>query len=303
MMDLEPQKLLDLINRHPWWYHTMNLGSGISTPGQYGNNLIPVANLIPHLNFHGALCLDIGTMDGKMAFLLEKLGGIVTTVDVFRRETVVDLIDAFSSSVTYVPGIRDSNLPSLRARCGYFDFVLCAGVLYHVFSPIDLISNVRKVIKNSGYAIFESACIDNDRKSYIELNWGDYYNEHTSIWIPTTQCLRRMLQYFGFEIIGESMLKEKVPRYAVLCKALEPSTVCGKTDDPWLAALLGKNTPGISSEYLLPQLDVDQFNAAPQSDIEYIQSSKKRIEFSLRKQHTYRAELALLEKATPCQSV
>ena len=72
MVENEKEKLTKLLGRHDWWYHRMDLGEGISTPGHYGNNLLPVASLLKHLGLEGFSCLDIGTMDGKMAFLLEK---------------------------------------------------------------------------------------------------------------------------------------------------------------------------------------------------------------------------------------
>jgi len=298
-MTVTRQEVQSLVDRHAWWYHAMNLGHGVTTPGQYGDNLLPVASLMARLDLKGSSCLDIGTMDGKMAFLAEKLGGDVVTADVFKRDTVTELIQLFSSSVKYVPGIRDSNLMELAKSFGRFDFVLCAGVLYHIFSPIDLIANARQVVKNNGYAVFESACIKDERKSYMRLNWGDVYKEHTTLWVPTIACLRSMLRYFSFEIVGDAILKGRVPRYAVLCRARKPSEMGVNCGDAWLSALLLKQTPGLSSEYLLPQLDIDGFETAPVSAIPDAEPCPRRRVLWRRRPRHHSVESALLERATP----
>ncbi len=300
-MTVERKQIEDLVNRHSWWYHSMNLGQGITTPGRYGNNLVPVASLLEHVNLNGTACLDIGTMDGKMAFLMEKLGGNVVTVDVFARPTVTDLIDTFSSSVSYMTGIRDSNLEDVKEKFGHFDFVLCAGVLYHIFSPFDMIANIRKVVKNNGLVIIESACLKDEKKSYMQLNWGDLYDESTSVWVPTIACLKKMLLFFGFEILGDAIMREKIPRYAVLCKASSPSLAGQKTDDRWLKALLLRQNPGKSADYLLPQLDIDAFEAIPISDIETVSTRIKRKSWISKLPSTFSKESAFLERGTPAQ--
>jgi hypothetical protein len=95
------------------------------------------------------------------------------------------------------------------------------------------------------------------------------------------------------------ILKEKVIRYAVLCKAVAPSVIGKSTTDPWYAALLLKNLPGISSEYLLPQLDIDEFENAPDSAISMLSEPKERRVLSLRRPGKHTEESELLDRATP----
>lgn len=298
-MTSDRQQIEALVERHTWWYHSMNLGQGVTTPGQYGNNLIPVASLLNHVNLKGVSCLDIGTMDGKMAFLMEKLGGQVVTADVFERPTVTELIDTFSSKVSYEFGIRDSNLEDVKEKFGHFDFILCAGVLYHIFSPIDMIANIRKIIKTDGLVLIESACLKDEKRSRMQLNWGDLYNESTSVWVPSIACLKKMLLYFGFEILGDAIMRERIPRYAILCRALAPSLAGKETDDPWLKALLLKQTSGKSAEYLLPQLDIDAFEVAPVSNIGPVRAPIKRKSWFAKFPRTFSRESSFLDCGTP----
>jgi len=101
------------------------------------------------------------------------------------------------------------------------------------------------------------------------LNRGDHYNEHTTLWIPSTACVRYMLRFLSMRILGESQWStgHHVVRHAWLVEADKPSTLATETDDPWLQTLLGGKAPGWSNEYLKPQLDHARFTARPQSRI------------------------------------
>jgi len=260
---------LDRIIAANWWYHQMALTHGRSTPGRYGDNLIPVARLLRHVALDGMKCLDIGAMDGKMSFLMERLGGSVLSADGVGKATVPALIDAYGSTVRYRTGVILESLPDVLATEGLFDFVLCSGVAYHVYSPFDLFAHVRALLRNGGMALFETAALPDDTNLFMALNRGDHYNEHTTLWIPSTACVRYMLRFLSMRILGESQWStgHHVVRHAWLVEADKPSTLATETDDPWLQTLLGGKAPGWSNEYLKPQLDHARFTARPQSRI------------------------------------
>jgi 2-polyprenyl-3-methyl-5-hydroxy-6-metoxy-1,4-benzoquinol methylase len=260
---------LDQILGANWWYHQMTLTHARSTPGQYGDNLIPVARLLRHVALHGMKCLDIGAMDGKMSFLMERLGGHVLAVDGVGKATVPALIDAYGSTVRYRTGVILEALPNLLASEGFFDFVLCSGVAYHVYSPFDLFAHVRALLRNGGIALFETAALPDDDSLFMALNRGDYYNEYTTLWIPSTACVRYMLRFLSMRILGESQWStgHRVIRHAWLVEAARPSTLSRETDDSWLQTLLGGTAPGWSHEYLKPQFDHAHFESRPQSRI------------------------------------
>ena len=57
---------------HPFWYHTIDVAPGVTTPGWF--DLRPIVDLMPWPDVRGKRCLDIGTYDGYLAFELEKRG-------------------------------------------------------------------------------------------------------------------------------------------------------------------------------------------------------------------------------------
>jgi 2-polyprenyl-3-methyl-5-hydroxy-6-metoxy-1,4-benzoquinol methylase len=300
----QPDTLQRLLSEN-WWYHRMNLGGGRTTPGKYGDNLIPVAYLMKHVDLTGMKCLDIGAMDGKMSFLMERLGGNVLSVDGVGKATVPGLIDAFGSTVRYQRGVILENLPELLSTEGLFDFVLCSGVAYHVYSPFDLIANVRQLLKNGGLALFETAALVDDENMYMALNRGDMYNEHTTLWIPTTACFRYMLRFLSLRVLGEAELRMhdyRVVRHTWLVQAEKPSMLTREVDDSWLATLLGRQAPGLSHEFLKPQFDHDRFEALPQSSISASPVSASPV-FRLEEPHGWAEEAALLAEGTPAWRV
>ena len=55
------------------WYHTIDLGEGIVTPGMFDHRPAVDRYLLPD-DLSGMRCLDVGTMDGFWAFEMERRG-------------------------------------------------------------------------------------------------------------------------------------------------------------------------------------------------------------------------------------
>ncbi len=125
-------------------------GPRIAGSGKYGENLVTVAKLMKHIDFRGLRRLDLGTVCGKMAFLMEKLGADVTAADTVPRSELPKLIEMFGSEVQARFGIFYQNLPEVRRDEGPFDFILCSGVLYHIHSLLDCIFHVRAAVERDG---------------------------------------------------------------------------------------------------------------------------------------------------------
>ena len=293
---------LDRFLAAQYWYHRMQLTHGRETPGAYGDNLLPVARLLRHVPLDGMQCLDIGAMDGKMSFLMERLGGDVLAVDGVGKETITALARLYGSSVRYRSGVLVESLPDLLSSESFFDFILCSGVAYHVYSPFDLLANVRALLRTGGVALFETAALPDDEHLYMSLNRGNHYREHTTLWIPTTACFRYMLRFLSMRILGEAQLHmrdaRRVVRHAWLVQAEKPSVLEGQTDDPWLQTLLRGAAPGWSHEYLKPQLDLARFETRPHSRIT-IDRIPESPALRLDAPETYLEEQALLATGTP----
>ena len=62
------------------WYHTIDLGNGIVTPGHYDHRPYLCHYRLPD-NLHGKRVIDIGTASGFFAFEFERRGASVLATD------------------------------------------------------------------------------------------------------------------------------------------------------------------------------------------------------------------------------
>src|SRR5215207_4750221 len=67
--------------RNYWWYHTIDLGNGLITPGVYDYRSTLSAFNFPD-DMTGMDVLDIGSATGFFAFEFEKRGANVTSVEI-----------------------------------------------------------------------------------------------------------------------------------------------------------------------------------------------------------------------------
>lgn len=285
-----------LINKYSW-YHVMDLGFGFSTPGYGFGNLIPVAALMKNVRLENKRALDIATFDGKMAFLMENLGAEVVGVDFFQRDTILSLIEFYGSNVKCGFGIDDKDIPLIFDKFGYFDFVLCAGLLYHVYSPIDVILGVRKFTRNGGYAIFESACTLDSKNITMRFNRNDIYKDMSTIWVPSIACLRYLVKYACFRIVAEVTSHEPVARHAILAEAVKPGELEeGTGKDLFLEEFYLKKP-------FLPRYDWKAYESAEETSVEVKDFKDKHMKINPKNKRSYHEETELLNLATPAMSV
>lgn len=141
------------------WFHTIDLGGGVRTPGQK-DTLTELRHMrLPDLS--GRTVLDVGAYDGFYSFEAERRGARrVVAVDSWawnwpgsdaRRN--FDLArDVLASA------IEQKTLPveevSPETVGGPFDVVLFLGVLYHAPDPLGYLRHVRSV--TGGVAVIET---------------------------------------------------------------------------------------------------------------------------------------------------
>jgi tRNA (mo5U34)-methyltransferase len=156
-----------VIDEHPFWYHTIDVQPGVTTPGWF--DLRPVLDLMPWPDVRGKRCLDIGTFDGQLAFEMERRGAAeVVAVDVedhllwdwppdYReRDLPRDpgftgppkgagfrlIAELTQSKVDWRPiNIYDLDPDDI----GTFDVVVCGSLLLHLRDPIRALEAVRRV--------------------------------------------------------------------------------------------------------------------------------------------------------------
>lgn len=225
------------------WYHCLRLTPEYTTPGMTGFSLdmpgwetayqYPTAG-----DLKGKSLLDIGTMNGIMAYEAERRGASrVLAIDrdppgFPDARAAFELAGrAMGSRVTSYEGLSIYDLDP--AKHGKFDFVLLYGVIYHLKFP--LLGLYKAALVCTQELIVETHVTTND-----DLEWpmmlfypGTELNgEPTNWWGPNARCLDAMMEHLGFEIIGRVTAEQSVAgfqpgRYTARGHRVRP------TPDPW----------------------------------------------------------------------
>lgn len=206
------------------WYHTIDLGHGLTSRGYY--DLRPVVDRygIP-TSLRGMEVLDVGTGDGFFAFEMERRGADrVTAIDVAR----IGDCDFVPHMQARLGGYADSDhwprhfrmaaaMRGSRVRyqhcsvydlspytVGTFDLVFCGSLLLHLQNPLQALHAIRSVTREM--AIVESAIDPEFEEKFpgrplVSFGYqGEETNpgENTAYWILSGAALDKMLRYAGF---------------------------------------------------------------------------------------------------------
>jgi tRNA (mo5U34)-methyltransferase len=191
----EAQRLHDRVAAVPFWFHSLDLGQGVVTPG-LKTAAVHQRELqglqLPDLR--GRSVLDIGAWDGFYSFAAERLGAArVVALDYHVWGLDRDAKQRYRAAcrASGVPQRHPRHLPELwrfdtlpgkrgfdlahavlesrveavvrdvttldAAATGQFDVVLYLGVLYHMESPLDALARVRAVTRE--LAVIETEAV------------------------------------------------------------------------------------------------------------------------------------------------
>ncbi|MBV9462808.1 MAG: DUF1698 domain-containing protein [Verrucomicrobiae bacterium] len=217
------------------WYHKIDLGNGMVTPGL---DLDPswdnIRRARSHIDYTGRRVLDLASFDGMWAFEAERLGAAeVVALDCqhekFKRflfckqvlgsevvpyynvatHEIADRLDVYFEE----PGRTDT-----RA----FDIVQNLGLLYHVTDPLRSLLECRAVMKDGGLLLVETAVATKPEVSGMVFNGvgptrNRVYMDSSTWWAPTIPCLRELLQASLFEPLPqtESILRDNHGTHAI----------------------------------------------------------------------------------------
>jgi SAM-dependent methyltransferase len=155
---MTPDELSEALKRYHF-YHVIDLGGGVFTPGfrEFMSLQAPVLAEIRRADLQGKRVLDIGCRDGLFSFEAERRGGRVLGIDHRLSVAATDfLIPWFKSSVE----MRALNVYELTAAPeDRFDYVIFAGVLYHLRLPFLALKKIADVMKLGGVLLIETALL------------------------------------------------------------------------------------------------------------------------------------------------
>jgi tRNA (mo5U34)-methyltransferase len=216
------------VAEHEFWYHTIDVADGVTTPGWF--DLRHAVDRLPWPDVRGKRCLDIGTFDGFFAFELERRGAAeVLAVDIEdhrlwdwpadARPGVADvdrdvafrgppkgagfrlLAEAMDSSVEWRPiSIYDLD----PAVVGRFDVVVCGSLLLHLRDPVRALESVRSVCDGwllSSEQIELSTTLLTRRRPLFRL---DGSGKNCQWWLANAAGHERLLWSGGFAVEARS---------------------------------------------------------------------------------------------------
>ena len=196
------------------WYHSIDLGHDIVTPGYFDHR--------PFLDYYGLpkdlsgkTALDIGAASGFFSFDLEKRGAKVTATDlpawmnhdfgpVYQPDKSPDegrryLHDPFALAKRVLGSQvekREINIYDISPQTmGTFDLVFCGSVLLHLTDPIKALWQIASVTREM--AIIATVIHQDVDSEPLALFMG--HHKTASWWIPNRRCFEIMVQNAGFK--------------------------------------------------------------------------------------------------------
>jgi tRNA (mo5U34)-methyltransferase len=231
----ERRRLRELVDSVPWWWHSIDLGQGIVTPGHKASAETMAAEFealrLPDLR--GQSVLDVGACDGYHAFECERHGAArVVALDhpMWVAERTPDRVppgggppgepggpSGTARRAAPQPGRRAFELvrEALGSRVeaveadfmaadldalGRFDVVLFLGVLYHLESPFAGLRRLARLTR--GLAVIETDAIvvgGHEGLALCEFFEGaERDQDPTNWWAPNEVGLLSMCRAAGF---------------------------------------------------------------------------------------------------------
>ncbi len=214
------------------WFHAIDFGGGAISPGRFGRDIPPnytlygVFEFLRGLSLSGARVVDVGTMDGLVAFIAKSAGAAeVIATDMARRETFEAGRDRLGLEIDYRVPVSIAELPGMLGE-HRADVLVMAGVLYHVLDPLAVMVACRQALKLGGYAIVETMYLFDEGDARMSFNPADTTArgvDHANVfWRPSRSALEGMFELTGFEVIGSIAVDGRI---ATLGRARRPSEI------------------------------------------------------------------------------
>jgi tRNA (mo5U34)-methyltransferase len=189
------------------WFHQIDFGAGILTPGQIKTAKIRRMSrmLFDGLDLKGRTLLDVGCWDGAYSIEAARRGAAVTATDHFVWHHVPARRQAFDLAIAHLaPTIKAIDIPVEElntASLGRFDIVLFLGVLYHLRHPLAELERVAQLAQDT-LIVETRMTMRHIRKPVMQFHPGASLEEDpTNWWTPNRRCVEEMLRDIGFRQI------------------------------------------------------------------------------------------------------
>jgi len=202
------EQLQQAVDRVGFWWHSIDLGRGVITPGHKGDLTFMAAEhaslRLPDLR--GRSVLDVGSWDGYHAFAAERAGAArITALDHYAWEQ--DRLGAgrgfdvaHAALGSRVKKRHADFMTCDLAGVGRHDVVLFLGVLYHLEAPL---SAMRRLLEVTGeLAVVETDAIfvrGHERRPLAEFYpFAERKDDATNWWGPNIAAVVAWCRAAGF---------------------------------------------------------------------------------------------------------
>ena len=191
----------------PYWFHRIDLGDGIVTPG-IDDSAAKLQRLALPPRLDGLGVLDVGTFNGFFAFEAERRGAQVLAIDSQAWELPglyakqgFDLCRRALRS-----GVADRQLDVYYLTpqsAGQFDVVLFLGVLYHLRYPLLALERVASVTRRLLVMETHVDGLSFDRPAMMFYPGAELSGDPSNWWGPNPAAIVAMLRDVGFPEIEQ----------------------------------------------------------------------------------------------------
>ncbi|KQX20181.1 MULTISPECIES: DUF1698 domain-containing protein [unclassified Sphingomonas] len=200
-MTSEEQQLRDLAPIKGNWFHSFEAMPGLWTNGHKSRE--GMAFELEHWHFpadlSGKAVLDIGCADGGFSVAaLQRGAASVLAID----EQVTTGMHHFDAVRPY-PEIEFRQIGLFTdafMALPTFDFIIFAGVLYHVHDMLEALKRVRS--KAAGTVMLETIynqTLGDWPPAAVFYEKDEFHNDPTNWWAPNFACIEAMLRVAGFD--------------------------------------------------------------------------------------------------------
>jgi tRNA (mo5U34)-methyltransferase len=198
-----PERLREEVARRSW-FHTIDLGGGVLTPGR-DDTITKARHMRLPADLSGRTVLDIGTYDGYFAFEAERRGAArVVATDRWAWEAPgsdarrnFELVHEVLGSRVEPREVAVEDLGPDTVG-GPFDVVLFLGVLYHSPDPLGYLDRVRSVTGDLAIIETEVDLLDVDVPALAYYPGASYNEDPSNHFGPNRAAAEAMLRDAGF---------------------------------------------------------------------------------------------------------
>jgi tRNA (mo5U34)-methyltransferase len=214
---MDGEELRQQVARTTWW-HTIDLGYGIVTPG-CDNSAYKLQQFGLPKSLADMTVLDIGASDGFFSFEAERRGArrvLATDIwsgEVWGMQPKTGFQIARKALNSKVESMEIDVLDLTPEKVGVFDLVLFLGVLYHMRHPLLALERVFAVTGRQLILETHIEWVGGTRPMMVFYPGSELNRDPTNWWGPNPAAVEAMLKSVGFSKVVK--YREYPPRRRV----------------------------------------------------------------------------------------